>query len=119
MIITLQIIALLFSLAMIYFAILNYKRGEINSKEVASWAVIWTAVILIVLFPDIARTFARSFLFARLFDLLVVGGIGLAIFLSARAYVISRRNQKKLEEFIRSEALKNVKGQMSKNKKRK
>jgi hypothetical protein len=95
----------MFSLVMIYFALLHYKRGEINVKEISSWIVIWASVIFITLFPDIARAFSESFLFARLFDLVVLSGVALTIFLSAKAYLISRRNQNKLEDFIRKEAI--------------
>ena len=109
MILTLQIIVLFFALVMVYFALLNFRRKELNNKEFFLWIVIWIGVILVVVFPDIARTFSQTFMFARLFDLLVLGGVALAILLSAKAYLISRKNQKKLEEYVRKEAIRKVK----------
>ena len=109
MILGLQIIAILFAFAMIYFALLHYRRGEIDKTEILSWVVIWTATILIVIFPEFLRRFALSFFITRLFDLIVVGGFILVISMVARIYVKTRRIEKKLEELIRDEALKNVK----------
>ncbi len=114
MILFLQIIAILFSFAMVYFAVLHYKRGELDGNEIMSWLVIWTVVILIILFPDIIRTFSQKVLLTRLFDLVIVGGFVLVIFMVTRAYLSTKRIEKKLEKYIRQEALKNVK---KKNKK--
>lgn len=108
MIYLLQILAITFSLVMIYFALLHFRRGEITPIEMASWALVWATLIVIVFFPDVVRQFAQTFLFARLFDLLVVGGIALCIFMVTRAYLTSRRLEKKLEEYVRKEALKDA-----------
>lgn len=105
MIIGLQIIAILFSFTMIYFAILNFKRREINGLEIASWLTIWTATILIVIFPEFLKTFAKTFLFARVFDMMVVGAFILVIALASSAYIKTRRNEKKLEELVRKLSL--------------
>jgi hypothetical protein len=109
MIYLLQILAVIFSLGMIYFALLHFRRGEITPAEMGSWTLIWSILIVIIFFPDVIRRFARTFLFARLFDLLVVGGIALCIFMVTRAYLTSRRLEKKLEDYVRKEALKDVK----------
>lgn len=109
MIYLLQILTIVFSLGMIYFALLHFRRGEITSTEMTSWALIWAILIVIVFFPDVVRYFARTFLFTRLFDLLVLGGLGLCIFMITKAYLTSRRLEKKLEDYVRKEALHNVK----------
>jgi hypothetical protein len=109
MILTLQITALFFALIMVYFAVLNFRRKELNSKEVLSWIIIWIGVMFVVIFPDAARAFSRSFLFARLFDLMVLGGVALAILISAKSYLISRKSEKKLERYVRKEAVENSK----------
>jgi len=105
MIIGLQILALLFSLAMIYFALIHYKKGTINGLEILSWIVIWLFAILAVIFPDLLRVFAQTFLFTRLFDLMVVGGFFLVIILSAKAFITTRKLEKKVEELVRRDAL--------------
>ncbi len=109
MILGLQIIAILFALVMIYFALLHYRRGELDRTEIISWVVVWMATIVIVVFPELLRRFAQAFFITRLFDLMVVGGFVLVIAMVARTYVGTRKMEKKLEDYIRRKALKNVK----------
>lgn len=106
MIIGLQIIAILFSLTMIYFAVLNYKRGEINGSEIAGWLVIWVGTIIVVVFPELLRTFAKTFLFARVFDMMVVGAFLLVILMAAGSYMRTKRLEKKIEDLVRKLSLK-------------
>lgn len=106
MIIGLQIIALLFAFSMIYFAVLNYKRGEINGAEIASWLVMWALVIVVVIFPELLQNFAKTFLVTRVFDLMVIGGFILVISLASTAYIRTKRNEKRLEELVRKLSLK-------------
>ena len=93
---------------MVYFALLNYRRGELNGIEIFFWFIIWTAAIFVIVFPDLLRTFSRTFLFARLFDLIVIGAILFVIVLASRAYIVTKRMEKKLEKYVRSEALKDT-----------
>lgn len=109
MILGLQIAAIVFSLTMVYLAVIHYKKGEINGIEIVSWLIIWTITILIVIFPDVVRVFAESFAVSRLLDLLIAGGFVLVISMVASAYVKSKRIEKKFEDFIRKEALKDIK----------
>lgn len=106
MIIGLQIIALLFSFSMVYFALLHYKRGEIRKSEIISWVGIWLLAIIVVIFPELLRTFASTFLVTRVFDLMVIGGFVLVISLTASSYIRTRRLEKKLEDMVRKDALK-------------
>jgi hypothetical protein len=105
MIIGLQIIAILFALSMIYFAVLHYKKGQLNGAEILAWLIMWTAAIIIIVFPELLRPFARTFLFTRVFDLMVVAGFLLVISLVANAYVRTKRLEKKLEQMVRNKAL--------------
>ena len=106
MIIGLQIVAILFSLSMVYFAALNYKRREINGTEIAGWMVIWIGTIIVVVFPELLRTFARTFLFALVFDMMVVGAFLLVILMAASSYMRTKRLEKKLEDLVRKLSLK-------------
>jgi len=117
MIIGLQVTAILFALLMIYFAVLHFRRREITSMEMASWTIIWIATILITVFPEVLRTYAQTFAVSRLFDLMVVGGFILVIFMVTTAYMKIKRLEKKVEDFIRKEAITNVStSKQSKNK---
>lgn len=106
MIIGLQILAMLFALSMIYFALHSYKRGELGAIEIVSWLVMWIFAIVVIIFPELLRTFASTFLVTRVFDLMVVGGFILVISMVGSAYLRTKRNEKKLEELVRQMALK-------------
>lgn len=108
MILGLQIIAIIFAFLMIYFAILHRRRGELDRTEIISWVTIWIVTIFIVIFPEILRTFAKTFFITRLFDLMVVGGFVLVIAMVARTYISIKRMEKKLEDYVRREALEDV-----------
>ena len=108
MILGLQITAIIFSLLMIYFSVLHYKRKEIGPTENIIWIAIWVTTILITIFPEFLRTHALSFAVSRLFDLMVVCGFLLTIYLVASVYVRTRRLEKKLEKFVRQDAVNKV-----------
>jgi hypothetical protein len=104
MIIGIQLVGIIFSFSMIYFAILHFKRREINLIEIGVWLLVWSFALVAVLFPDILQTFARSFMFARLFDMMVVGAIIIVMIMTVRSYVGMRKIENKLEDFVRKEA---------------
>ena len=106
MIVGLQIIAILFALSMIYFAVLSYKRRELNGSEMASWLVMWGFAIMVITFPELLRSFAKTFLVTRVFDLMVIGGFILVISMVGSAYLRIKRNEKKLEDLVRKLSLK-------------
>lgn len=93
---------------MVYFAVLHSKRGEISRGEVISWVIIWSLVIVIIIFPELFREFANTFFVTRVFDLMVIGGFIFVISLVSSAYIRTRRMEKKMEDLVRREALKNV-----------
>lgn len=106
MIIGLQIIALLFAFSMVYFAVLHYKRKEISRTEIISWGLMWGLAIIVIVFPELLQSFAKTFLVTRVFDLMVIGGFILTISMVATAYVRTKKLEKKLEDMVRREALK-------------
>jgi hypothetical protein len=109
MILGLQFIAVAFSLIMIYFAYVNYRKSEINRVEFTAWLMAWALAIVIVLFPDTLRKVAQTFAISRLLDVLIAGGFLLVIVMVSIAYIRTKRIEKKIEGFIRKEALKEVK----------
>jgi hypothetical protein len=105
MIIGLQLVAIIFSLIMIYFAYLHFMRGELSKTEIITWWVIWAVTIVITIFPELLSGFARTFSITRVFDLMVVGGFILVIFMSYKAYIGTKSLEHKIDEFIRKESL--------------
>lgn len=109
MILGLQVIVIIFALIMVYFAYLHYSRGELNGVEILSWYIIWIVTIGIVIFPEILQTFAHTFAISRVFDLMIIGGFVLVISIISMSYIKTRRLEKKLEEYVRNETLKELK----------
>jgi hypothetical protein len=109
MILGLQIIASIVALVMIYFAYVNFRRREINKFEMAIWSTAWILALVMILFPDSLRKIAQVFFISRLLDLLILGGFFLVIVMVSMAYLRTRRIERKLEDLIRKEALKDIK----------
>lgn len=97
----LQITALIFSLIMVYFALLHKKRKEITQMEFVSWSVIWGLVIVVAAFPDVFRAISQDILLTRLFDLVVIGGIAFTLSVSVVAYIRASRAEKRMEKLVR------------------
>lgn len=109
MILGIQIVALIFVVAMVYLTYIHYKKNEINGIEALILLCIWSSVVLIVLFPELFRTFSRSIAVTRAFDLAMMGGFILLFPLVYLCYVRLNRLQKKFEKYITEDAIKNAK----------
>ncbi len=109
MIIGLQIIGILFALFMIYFALLHYKKAELNGLEIYSWIIIWIIVILMVIFPSVVRTYAMEFAISRVLDLMIGGALILVFIMVGSAYIRVNKLEKRMEELVRKLALKEKK----------
>ena len=109
MILGLQIIAVIFALIMIYFAYLHYRRGEMNGLEISFWLIAWIIAIFIAIFPEIFRVFSATIAISRAFDLAMIGGFILVIPLTYISYIRTKRFEKRMEEFVRQNALKELK----------
>lgn len=109
MIVGLQIIGILFSLFMIYFALLHYKKGALNRVEIGSWVITWFAVIVMVIFPNVVRKYAEGFAISRLLDLMIGGALILVFLMVGSAYIRVNKLEKKLEDLVRKLALKEKK----------
>lgn len=108
MILGLQVIGLIFALIMIYFAYLHYRRREINGIEISFWIIAWVGAIVIAIFPDVFRNFSARIAIFRAFDLAMIGGFILVIPMVYISYVRTKRMQKKIEDFIRENATKDI-----------
>lgn len=114
MILGLQIIALIFSLIMIYFAYLHFRRGEINALEILVWFIAWIGAMFVAAFPEAFRMFSATIAISRAFDLAMIGGFMLVIPIVYSAYIRTKRIEKKLEDLIRNDALKEIKDDKTK-----
>lgn len=114
MILGLQIIALLFVLVMFYFTYLHFRRKELNLIEAIGMLIAWSGAVLIILMPRLFSAFSQSIAISRAFDLAVIGGFIFVFPLVYLAYIRTRRLERKIEKYIRNEALTRAKIELKK-----
>jgi len=103
-----QILAIIFALWMIYFSYLHFRRGEFKRIEFVLWQLLWIGLVIVVIFPKSVKFILETFSITRTFDLVVVVGIVVLFGVTFRNYVIVKRIEKKVEDVIRHEALKDI-----------
>lgn len=104
-----QIIGILFSLAMMYLTFVHSKRQAFGKSETTGWLLLWVALILALLFPNTFNIFTERLGIARAFDLFTVVGFIIVLSMSFHNYVVTSRLRKKLETTVREKALQDSK----------
>tara|TARA_Y100000310_G_scaffold94401_1_gene92011 strand:+ start:11242 stop:11586 length:345 start_codon:yes stop_codon:yes gene_type:complete len=104
MIIGIQIIGILFSLFMIYYTFIHYKKNEFTVKESVFWFVIWTLFLFLTLVPQILDPVISTLRIARTLDLFVILGFMFLIGCVIYTYGLVRINQKRLDGIVRKVA---------------
>lgn len=100
-----QIVAIIFALWMIYFSFLHFRRKEFTLKEFILWMILWIGLVVVVIFPGSVKFILTTFSITRTFDLVVIIAIVVVMGVTFRNYVIIRRLEKRIEDFVRKEAL--------------
>mgnify|MGYP001613986763 CR=1 FL=1 len=101
-----QILGILFGFFMMYYTFLQYKRREFTIKEYSFWFAFWAVFVIITLFPQILDPLLSTLNIARALDFFIIAGFLFMILVLFYTYTIVRQNQKKLEEVVRSIAMK-------------
>ena len=100
-----QIGATLFALFMMYVVSIHRRKAKISLIEVSFWYSMWALFILISLFPNILLGIVHALHFQRVFDLLLVLALMVLTVLVMLSYFTQKENQKKLEKFVRKQAI--------------
>jgi len=101
-----QILGSLFGFFMMYYTFLQHKRKEFTIKEYSFWFIFWGVFVIITLFPQILDPILSTLNLVRALDFFIIAGFLFLIFIIFYTYTIVRKNQRKLEEVVRSIALK-------------
>lgn len=109
MVLGIQIAGFLFGLFMLYYSFLNYKRKEFTAKEFGFWIVLWSAFVIVALFPAVLDPLVKSFGFFRTLDMLIISGFLFLIMINFYTYRLTRKNQRQLETIVREMAIKKSK----------
>lgn len=100
-----QIGATLFALFMIYVVTIHRRKSKLSDIEVYTWYSMWGLFVVIALFPNLLLGITQRLNFQRVFDLLVVLAFMVLSVLVVLSYFIQKENQKKLEDFVRKQAI--------------
>ncbi len=73
------------------------------------WLIAWIGSVLITVFPNVIRAFSETIAISRALDLAILGAFGLIIPMVYSSYIKTKKLEKKVEEFIREESIRNMK----------
>ena len=101
----LQILSLLFALAMVYWTWSSYRRGTIRRGELVLWLAVWGAFSAAVLLPQSVSLFVQRLHVNRVMDLFMILGFMLVWIVLFVNHLELRRMQKRLQDLVRELAL--------------
>ncbi|OGY79306.1 MAG: hypothetical protein A3B74_00455 [Candidatus Kerfeldbacteria bacterium RIFCSPHIGHO2_02_FULL_42_14] len=102
---SIQIIASIFGLIMVYLSFLHYKRHEFNRYQFVIWEILWFGFIIVTILPDRFNVITERLGIARAFDLFAIGAFVMVLSLSFHNYLLITRLEKRLENKVRQKAL--------------
>lgn len=103
-----QIGTTLFSLFMIYVVRINVRKLNLSRVEQLFWYSLWFVFAVIALFPNLLLGVVHALSFSRVFDLLTVLAMMVLTVIVIMTYFAQREAAKKMEEFIRNEAIRDA-----------
>jgi hypothetical protein len=101
-----QIIGILFGFFMMYYTFLHYKRKEFKMGEYTFWLVLWALFIILTIFPAVLDPVVRFIGFARTLDFFIIVAFLFLTGIAFYIYTITKKNQNKIEQIVRSLAFK-------------
>jgi hypothetical protein len=110
-----QIVGILFGLMMLYVSFMHSKRKEFSGKETIFWMITWIIFIFVSIFPYSLDFFAKEVLnMSRTMDFLIIIGFVFVTGLLFYSYGVTLKNQRKIEQVVRTVAMQNVKNKKEK-----
>ena len=100
-----QLLGIIFGLAMMYFTFVRFKRKELNSSELITWFLGWILLVIVAISPSSLDFIIGHLNFYRRLDFFVVFGFFLLFGLGFYNYSIVKKMERKLEVFVRREAI--------------
>ena len=100
-----QIIGILFGLAIAYITFLHYKKKEFTLNETAFWTLFGAGFVAISIYPKVLDFIVRKINFARTLDMYIVFGFIFLIAATYHTYTVTRKTQKRMEELVRKIAI--------------
>lgn len=102
----LQIIGILYLLLMLYMTFLYYKRNNYSWRSFAFWAAVWSAGIILLVFPQTSSIFTQQLgVTARVIDFYLILGLMFFSVISFLSFITVKRNERRVEDLVRKLAL--------------
>lgn len=100
-----RLVAITFSMLMIYVVRVHYIRKHIPLLESFFWYCVWISLIIIIIKPELLQSLAATFAVYRVFDLLTI----IAFMLLFSFLILDRIKiyhlEKKMHDLVRSTAI--------------
>ncbi len=103
-----QFLGVIFGLGMMYFTFVKFKRKEITKTELMIWFTGWILLVVIAIIPFALDSIIAPLRFYRRLDFFVVIGFFVLLGLGFFNYSSVKRMERKLEQFVRQDALQKV-----------
>ncbi len=100
-----QLLGIIFGLAMLYFTFVRYKRKELRQLEWLGWSMGWIALVIVAVTPPLLDPIIAPLRFYRRLDFFVVFGFFILLGLGFYNYSVLKNLERKLETFVRSQAI--------------
>jgi len=101
-----QFLGIVFGVSMMYFTFVRYKRQELKGTELIIWFAGWIGLIIVAIIPSVLDFIIDPLNFYRRLDFFVVVGFFALLGLGFYNYSCTKRMERKLEIFVRREAIK-------------
>lgn len=102
-----QFLGIIFGLGMMYFTFVRYKRKELTSGEALLWWSGWLLLMIVAIIPSALDVIIAPLNFYRRLDFFVVIGFFVLLGVGFWNYSNLKKLEKKLETYVRNEALQN------------
>jgi len=108
MVLVIQSIGLIVGLIFLYLVYINFKKGIFNRVDWSLWLIIWLGFMVGVSFPEIINGIIGSLSIVRALDFFTIFGFLVLFGIVFVLYIKVKQNNKKVEEFVRKEALRGL-----------
>lgn len=106
--IELRIIGIIIGIIATYMSFLYYKNKLFSLVEYMVWTILWIGFLVVAITPNSFNFLLEAFQLERTSDLIMIIAFIVIYVLGFRNYITNRRLQRKLEDLIRKEALKDL-----------
>jgi len=103
-----QVVGIVVGLIFVYLTHLYYKRKEFSVTDLGIWLIIWVSILFGAVFPNLVNRLVDRIGFLRALDLFTIFGFLIIIPILFHLYFIVKRNNKKIEDLVRKEALEKI-----------